>query len=335
MATNRNATVRYVALDQCFRNPGRKYFMEDLIAVCNNSLLDLDPESSGVKRRQVFEDIKFMKDSRGFEAPIESYKEGRKAYYRYSDINFSINSQPLNEQEAQQLKESLLTLSRFKGLPQFDWVEELKARLEQTFKLGAEDNIISFEENPFLTGREYIGEIYNAVVNKKVLIISYKPYKNKQELRFDLHPYHLKQYNNRWFLFGLNNEYNNLTTVALDRILEIQESKLNYIQNTTIDFSEHFDDVIGVSINPDQNTQKVLLKIHPELAPYVSSKPIHGSQIIRMNDSQYPTMELFLQINYEFESLIMSFGEKVEVLQPTVLREKIISRITQMQERYF
>ena len=167
MATNKNATIRYQALDRCFRNPGRRYSINDLIETCNDALLEIDPGSSGVKRRQIYEDIKFMKDSLGYDAPIESYKEGRNAYYRYSERDFSINNQPLNEQEAQQLKESLMTLSRFKGMPQFEWVEEMKARLEQSFNLKTEENVISFDDNEFVVGKEHIGDLYNAIVNKK------------------------------------------------------------------------------------------------------------------------------------------------------------------------
>lgn len=333
MATNKNATIRYQTLDRCFRNPGRKYYIDDLIEACNDSLLDIDPNSSGIKRRQIYEDIKFMQDSKGFDAPIESFKDGKKAFYRYTDLNFSINSQPLNEQEAQQLKESLLTLSRFKGMPQFDWVEEMKARLEQTFHLKTEDNIISFEENPYLTGREFIGDIYNAIVNKKVLTINYKPFKADKELIFEIHPYHLKQYNNRWFLFGLNNEYGNITNIALDRILEINESKKKYIPNSKIDFLEYFDDVIGVSVDDTLQPQKIVLKADDDLLPYIVSKPIHGSQKIK-KDSEGALIELKLQINYELESTIFSFGEKIEVLEPEALRTIIANRIKRLNQKY-
>ncbi|RKD90040.1 helix-turn-helix transcriptional regulator [Mangrovibacterium diazotrophicum] len=333
MSTNKNATIRYQALDRCFRNPGRKYYIEDLIDACNDALLDVDPKSSGVKRRQVYEDIKFMQDSKGFDAPIESFKDGRKAFYRYTDLSFSINSQPLNEQEAQQLKESLLTLSRFKGMPQFDWVEELTARLEQTFNLKTDDNILSFEENPFLTGREYIGDIYNAIVSKKVLLITYKPFKTERELLFEIHPYHLKQYNNRWFLFGLNNEYGSITNLALDRIQEINESKTKYIANTKIDFSDYFDDVIGVSVDDAQEPQKVVLKADDDLLPYITSKPIHGSQKIK-KDEDGTRIELKLQLNYELESTIFSFGEKIEVLEPEALRAAITNRIKVLNQKY-
>ena len=334
MATNKNATIRYLALDKCFRNPGKRYYIEDLIDACNDALLDIDANSTGVKRRQIYEDIKFMQDSRGFEAPIESIKDGRKAFYRYTDLNFSINNQPLNEKEAQQLKESLLTLSRFKGMPQFEWVEEMKARLEQTFHLKSEDNIISFEENPYLTGREYIGNIYNAIVNKRVLKIVYKPFKADKELIFKIHPYHLKQYNNRWFLFGLNNEYQNITTLALDRIQNITESKINHIDNVDIDFSEYFEDIIGVSVDNSKQAEKVILKVKEELLPYITSKPIHGSQKIKKNSDGEALIELELQLNYELESLLLSFGERVEVLKPEVLRTSITERIKLLNEKY-
>ena len=239
---------------------------------------------------------------------------------KYSEL--SINNQPLNEQEAQQLKESLLTLSRFKGMPQFEWVEEMKARLEQSFNLKTEENIISFEDNPYLTGREYISEVYNAIVNQKVLNILYKPFKTDEEINFELHPYHLKQYNNRWFLFGLNNEYQNITNTALDRIQSLKEIDLTYIPNTTIDFEEFFEDVIGVSVDPNKQTQKIILKVEEDLLPYIKSKPIHGSQKIKKDENENNIIELDLQLNYELESLLFSFRNKIEVVEPITLRSK-------------
>jgi len=334
VSTNKNATIRYQALDRCFRNPGRKYYIDDLIKACNEALWDIAPGSSGVRRRQIYQDINFMRDSKGFNAPVESFKDGRKAFYRYTDIKFSINSQPLNEQEAQQLKESLLTLSRFKGMPQFEWVEEIKARLEQTFHLKTEETLISFEENPYLKGKEHIGKIYNAIVNKVALKIQYRPYKADKDLVFDIHPYHLKQYNNRWFLFGRNHEYGNLTNLALDRIQQIEESPLKYIPNTEIDFSEYFEDVVGVSVNPDQKPQKVILKVDADLFPYIASKPIHGSQKVKSTDRFFSLIELEVQLNYELEALILSFGEQIEVIEPQILRESIAKRIETLKEKY-
>jgi len=108
MATNKNATIRYQSLNRCFRNPGRKYYIDDLIEACNDSLLDIDPSSTGIKRRQIFDDIKFMRDSQGFDAPIESFKDGKKVFYRYSDLSFSINieSKPIHGSQKVKSKDS-------------------------------------------------------------------------------------------------------------------------------------------------------------------------------------------------------------------------------------
>lgn len=334
MSTNKNATIRYQVLDRCFRNPGRKYFIEDLMDECNEALSDLDILSTGVKRRQIYDDIKFMRDSRGFDAPLKSIKDGKRVFYRYEDINFSINNQPLNEQEAQQLKESLLTLSRFKGMPQFDWMDELFIRLEQSFNLKSEEKILSFEENVFLKGREFIGELYDAIVNKQVLKIEYHPFKREKIITFEIHPYHIKQYNNRWFLFGISSFDKQVTNVSLDRIVSISNSRTKYITNKDIDFNEYFEDVIGVSVSHLEETINVLLRIDMELWPYIKTKPLHGSQKVKERCKEYVIIKLELKLNYELESLILSHGEKIVVQSPQELKKRINRRLNMAREKY-
>ena len=334
MSTNKNAIIRYQALDRCFRNPGRKYFIDDLIEACNDALIDIDGCSTGVKRRQIFDDIKFMKDSMGYEAPIESYKDGKKVFYRYSDTRFSINNQPLNEQEAYQLKESLVTLSRFKGLPQFNWIDEIIARLEHTFKLKSQQVAISFEENPYLRGTDYINILFNYIINKIPLTINYQPFSRATPLIHTIHPYFLKQYNNRWFLLGLNDELDRITNIALDRIISIEEAKITYKENNSYDFDEYFDDVIGVSVPADGKPEKIVLRVDNSLLPYIKTKPIHGSQKIRQMGDVDTIVEWKLIPNYEFESVIFSHSDRIEVVEPANLRTQLKEKIERLTKRY-
>ena len=333
MAINKNAIIRYQALDRCFRNIGRKYFIDDLLDACNEALLDVNPNSSGIRRSQLYKDIDFMCDSRGFDAPIERIKEGRKKYLRYNDSNFSINNQPLKEHEAIQLKETLITLSRFSGIPKLKWLEEMVVRLKQDFNLEKDNShIISFDENPYLTGINFFDEIYNAIIYKKVLKITYKPF-HKDEMVELIHPYFLKQYNNRWFLFGLDNDnQDGVVNKPLDRIVSIEESSFEYIPNTEIDFEEYFEDVVGVSVDSNKPIEKVILRVDEELLPYITTKPLHGSQIQHKDD---PTkIELNLIPNYEFKALILSRGECIEVLEPAELREVMKQRAEKLYNRY-
>ncbi len=335
MATNKHATIRYQALDRCFRNPGRKYFIEDLIAACNEAIYEFAGIEDGVKRRQVLDDITFMESDQGWSIPLEHIREGRKVYYRYADMSFSINNQPLNETEEKQLKEALLTLSRFKGMPQFEWVDEITARLDSGLGLsGNGQPIIEFEQNHYLKGLEYITPLYNAILYQKTLSISYRSFKQESTQTILLHSYYLKQYNNRWFVFGLHETINVVINLALDRIQGIGECQNKYRPNQNIDFTEYFDDVIGVTVNPECKPVQIVLKVANTLFPYIQTKPLHGSQRVKERGDKYTIVELRVIPNYELESLILSHGDRLEVLAPLELREQIKIRITELLNKY-
>ncbi|WP_317164346.1 WYL domain-containing protein [Sphingobacterium sp. SGG-5] len=76
-------------------------------------------------------------------------------------------------------------------------------------------------------------------------------------------PYHLREYNNRWFLFGRNKDYLTLTNLAPDRILSIADGKHPYIENTEWDFNEYFEDIVGVSFESNQ-VEKIRLLVRTQ-----------------------------------------------------------------------
>jgi predicted DNA-binding transcriptional regulator YafY len=336
MATNKHATIRYHALDQCFSNSGRKYFMEDLIEACNLALYEYTGKEIDIKKRQIFDDIKFMESDQGWSIHLERYNEGRKVYYRYSDKSFSIKNQIINESEANQVKETLLILSRFKGLPQFEWIEDILVRLETVYKL--KDNtstIVGFDHNEYLKGLDFFSELFNCILNKKVLGVKYKSFNQNAPSDINIHPYFLKQFNGRWFLFGFNPEFKTISNLALDRIVKIKETKSNYIENTDIDFKEYFEDLIGVTYKQGQKPEKVLIEIAENLWPYLETKPLHGSQKIKGKKHNSVTIELTVVINYELISLIFSLGEGIKVLAPIELQKQIKEKAEKLLNNYF
>jgi predicted DNA-binding transcriptional regulator YafY len=335
VATNKHAVIRYQTLDKCFRNPGRKYFIEDLVDTCSNAINEFTGNDSGIKRRQILEDIKFMESSQGWNIPLDRIREGHRVYFRYEDKNFSINNQPLNETEENQLKEALLTLSRFKGMPQFEWVDEITARLDSGLGLSHHpDKIIEFDQNNYLKGLEYITPLYNSILYKKTIQIQYQSFKQDTPYSIHFHPYFLKQYNNRWYVFGENDESNFILNLALDRITSIQESKKEFIPNTKIDFNEYFEDIVGVTLEAQEPTQAIKLKVTNQLLPYITTKPIHGSQTIKEKGTTHTIMSLALVPNFELESILLAYGEGIEVLEPEMLRNRIKNRIKLLYFQY-
>lgn len=336
MPTNKNAAIRYQTLDKCFRDRRHRYYIDDLIDACEEALYYYNG-IGGVSRRQIFEDIKFMESDTGWSIPLEHKKDGEKVYYRYTSSDFSINKQPLTDEEAQQLQTVILTLSRFRGLPSNEWVEEVISNLEWRFNLkGKNENVIGFEQNSNLKGLGFLSGVIDAASNHQSLRIEYHNYKNGgKDILFIIHPYYVKQYNNRWFLFGLDNKRKEISNLALDRIVSIQvASDIAFIPNETIDFEHYFDDVVGVSILKDDIKKDIIvLRFTEARFPYVTSKPIHKSQKVVSEEEH--TISLDIKPTRELEQQILSFGPDVEVLAPNLFRVQIGRKIAENYKRYF
>lgn len=335
MATNKHAIIRYHALDRCFSNFGRKFFIEDLINACNEAIYEFAGIEDGVKRRQIFYDITFMESEQGWSIPLERMKDGKRVYYRYSDKSFSIKNHGINQYEAEQLKETLAILTRFKGMPQFEWIEEMQIRLEDTFKLkGNIQSSVGFEQNPYLQGLYHFTGIFNAIRHEQALKITYQGFKQESSVQVIIHPWYLKQYNNRWFLFGLNEDYNTITNFALDRIIEFEESEIKYRKNDKVNFEEYFDDVVGVTVKKDAPVEKLLIKLNKEIWPYIESKPLHGSQKIISKTDAHTVIELSVQINHELIALLFSYMNAIEIIEPESIRDEFKNVSKDIYEKY-
>ena len=335
MPTNKNAAIRYQALDKCFRDRRHRYFIEDLMDKCEEALYYYNGVG-GVSRRQIFEDIKFMESATGWSIPLERKYDGKRVYYRYEDSDFSINERPITDDEAQQLRTVIITLSRFRGLPCNEWVDEVISNLEWRFNLkGHKEVVIGFEQNLFLKGLNWLPVVIEAASNHQVLQITYRNYKNsEQDSIWIVHPWYVRQYNNRWFLLAYNDEHGNISNFALDRILNITiVENHTFKPNEGIDFEHYYDDVIGVTIPKDDVKKlKIVLRFSKNQFPYIASKPLHRSQTII--DEEKCIISIDVRPTYELSQLILSFGNDVEVLEPASYRDEIIKIITASLQKY-
>lgn len=337
MPTNKHAQIRYRALDKCFSNFSRNFFIEDLVEACNQAIYEYAGIREGVRRRQIFDDIAYMESEAGGAVPLQRLKEGRRTFYRYTDPNFSINKLPLNPTELEQLKDTIYMLNRFKGLPQFDWMQEVLTRFESFFHLkGDVSGVVSFAQNPDLVGLNHFTDLFHAIVNRQVLQIIYHRF-SKPATCLVFHPYHLKQYNNRWFLIGYNPVVGDkypVTNLALDRIeaLEVLPD-VTYQEYKGVDFEDYFYDVVGVSVLLNKPNEKIRLKANYPSASYILTKPLHASQKVKEKASTYVILELNLIPNYEFETLLLGYAHEVEVLEPLSLRAKIRRRAQDITDK--
>jgi predicted DNA-binding transcriptional regulator YafY len=186
---------------------------------------------------------------------------------------------------------------------------------------------MGFESNRFLKGIEHLGPLYNAIRFKKILLITYQPFESQAAFDITLHPYYLKEYNGRWFLFGYNPEKDKADwNLPIDRMQTVKEIRGKYRKNEDIDWQEYFEDMVGVTRVTGRQPETIRLNFYGLTGKYIESKPLHGSQKHKWIDDA--TLEVTLQviINYELERLIISYGETVKVHQPKSLAHTIRDR---------
>lgn len=333
MPTNKNAQLRYKVLDRCFSDFKHKYTIDDLIDEVNESLSDLTGQI--VSLRQICEDIKYMRDRVSYNAPIKTYPfgTGRQCYYRYEDPNYSIFNNELSVEELNDLRSTIEMLGKFRGTPANVWLEEVISSLEYRFNIKSNtENLIAFENNQQLKGLEYLSEVIDMTIHHQPIHIYYCSFKGKEQDAI-IHPYYVKQYNNRWFLFGYNEKYKNLSVYALDRIQELKKADIAFHKNDSIDFKTYFNDIIGVTLL-DENTptEEVVLRFEANRFPYVISKPLHISQKIVSKEEH--TISIKVKPNNELRQLIFSFIPDVEVVSPSWLREEIKQKIEENLKKY-
>jgi predicted DNA-binding transcriptional regulator YafY len=334
MPKNKNAQLRYQIIDRCLKNHSIKWTWQNLLDKINEELLEKHSDADGISKSMFFKDIENMQEVYE-EIEIEKIKDGKTKYYRYSETSKSINEQPLNETEVMQLKSATMVLSRFKGMPQFEWVNEIIPLLESKMGLVKTDKeVITFESNPDYIGLPHIPILFNAIANKRVLEITYRNFKSSVAYDVELHPYHLRQYNSRWFVFGYSSSWpDKIQNLALDRIKKIEELPIKYRKDDT-NWDDYFADMIGVT---KFNLSPVEIKLHitdAEQAAYIQTKPIHQTQKqLRQVENGYETSIKIIP-NYELESLLLSFGERIKIISPKSVQEKIKKRVNQMVLNY-
>jgi len=338
MPINRNAMLRYSILDSCFRNHFKKYYWQDLAIKCAEALKDFNSINIDmVSRRTILNDIAFMRSEVGYKAPIKGFKDGKKKYYRYSDDKFSIYNQPLSIDEKNFLKKINEILTGISGRIEYQYLKDILPKLELYQDKKYSELLISYEENLFLRNREGLGNLFTAIKNKQTLNVVYKPF-DEPEIKMAIHPYFLKQYNNRWFLFALEekSKSNGIYPInlAIDRLEKVENSELAFIPNTDIDFYTFFDDIVGVTKISDTNLTKINFKVTQTLMKYLITKPIHNSQDDFIKNNKFYFSSITVYPNHELFSTLLSFGADLIILGPIEVKQKMKKIVDEMFSNY-
>lgn len=330
MPVDKQVRIRYQVLNRCFRDLYKKYTIDDLVDACNAALRNQDRKE--VSKRTIQSDINNMEAEYGLRFEENLY-QGKKRIYSYYDTSYTLPEFQLDDADRNKIQAAVNVLENFAGEPVLDWARTLLKQIESGMFYSDSSPVVSFQSNPDLKNISLFGDLLDAIYNKKVLKLTYTPF-GKDSYEERVYPYHLKQFNDRWYLIAQAVGYEYYGHYALDRIDHFEEVDTPNYKESEVSFEEYFDDVIGVTVPEDYEPVDVILSVSNSRFHYIDTKPLHLSQRILGKDKNYTRISINVKINKELISLLLSFGADLEVLAPASLRQMIAKVIRAMNQKY-
>ena len=330
MANSKHAHFRYNIIDYCLQH--KAFTFNELLAYVNERIAEVFP-GEGIEIRTLREDLKVFRDPiNGFGAPLRP----KTRILKYDDPNFSIAKKPLLPYEQYLINASQQLLERFDNHPKYDKLAEALFKFQGEEQQDNETSkILYYDHNEEYKGIKYLKPLYLAIKNKQALQVSYKGFQDSQVKTYEFHPHILKQYNRRWFVFGLNKTKDIASwSIPLDdRLLDFNVLEdIKYIESDK-DWESYFRTMVGVR-RESNNVQKIVLKFYNGRENYFKTKPFIPDFEEFFEEDKQDQVWFETIINKELLQQILSYGRDVEVVEPIQLKETIHEILINTLKRY-
>jgi len=190
---------------------------------------------------------------------------------------------------------------------------------------------ILFEEIP--SSQRWLTAIVGAIQDQKTIEITYQGFNSPEPSTFEVHPWCLKLFRQRWYLLAKSEAYEDPRIYGLDRIRAVRESKNPLKVPKKFNADEFFSHFFGIIVD-EREPETIRLKVDADQVKYYKSLPLHSSQKEIEATDEYTIFEYQLVPTYDFEQEVLSKGPTVEVLAPASFRDLIREDAKAMLARY-
>jgi predicted DNA-binding transcriptional regulator YafY len=332
MPLNRNKEKRYSKIDELLQK--KKLTLSEF----QN---ELERAGFPISRRTLQTDLKEFEDKVGNEKFIKNqYGKSKRFYYDDPKISYF---DPLDEDTILNLQRLTDYLKGFDGFKELDTLSNKVYEVCSKYNLDTDSHIISFDKTGQLgnTGRMnlYIERLYCLISNHVVAHVKMESYNkdgDKACKEVYIHPYHLKEYQGRWYLIGYcqEDERKEKTVLPIDRMKNVVENEeIEYKEpDPKVDYSSIFDDRIGIGDGP---VIKLKIKVRSALRyKYFMSKSLHSSQKEEDMIDGCHVLKYRIVNNKELHQKLRSYGDDIEILEPLDLRKKIADSLERAAKLY-
>ena len=188
------------------------------------------------------------------------------------------------------------------------------------------------------SGQEYLMKILDAMKGNRILNITYHSYWKDEESNFDVEPFCVKLFRQRWYLIARSTytyyHRQGPRIYALDRIRNLSPTEETFEMPKDWNASELFDGAFGVIADGQTKREPIKLKVYASQANYIRDLKLHETQEEEERNEEYSIFTYYLRPTYDFQQELLWHGEDVVVLEPKWLREELAERLKCMYNKY-
>lgn len=190
---------------------------------------------------------------------------------------------------------------------------------------------ILLEEIP--SGYKYLQPILEAMKSNHCISFTYQKYNDAETKSYpDAEPYCLKLYKQRWYLLTRINQQ--FRTFSLDRIKSLAISAEIFQLDKGFDAEAYFHDYFGVYRDEKKPPQTVVIRASKEERQYLRDLPLHHSQKEINTTTDYSDFSYFLSPSDDFIGEILRKKNRLYVISPMELQDKILQIVKEMEKNY-
>ena len=172
------------------------------------------------------------------------------------------------------------------------------------------------------SGVEFLHTILEAIDNHWIVEFNYHSFNKKTITHQKLIPCFLKTWEQRWYLIAEPLTRKTPTVYALERISDICLLQEIHQPSPNIDSQHYFEGSYG--INHDESKPLLIkIKVYGSQVDYIKARPLHESQQEIESSDVWSIFTYWLKPSYNFYQNLLWHREKIEVLEPTCVREEM------------
>ncbi len=183
------------------------------------------------------------------------------------------------------------------------------------------------------SGYKYLQSILEAMKINHCISFSYQKYNDAETKIYpEIEPYCLKLYKQRWYI--LTKVKKQFRIFSLDRIKSLEISAQSFQLDKDFDAEEYFHDYFGVFRDETIPPLKVVIRASKAERPYLRDLPLHHSQKEVVTNEEYSDFSYFISPTDDFIGEILRKKDRLYVISPTDLRNKVFKSIQEMEKNY-